>query len=75
MGAMVTTGGVVRGVDVYTSGGGPAFVVASLGLLAVLVLGVSSGKNIHIYNYTQILKLCKNLCEEDSKSYNCVHGI
>ena len=59
MGAMVTTGGVVRGVDVYTSGGGPAFVVASLGLLAVLVLGVSSGKKhtyIHLHSNFRILQ-------------------
>ena len=39
---MVTTGGVVRGVEVYTSGGGPVLVVASLGLLAELVLLASS---------------------------------
>ena len=43
MGAMVTTGGVVREVEVYTNGGGPVFVVASLGLvLVVLVLLDSS---------------------------------
>lgn len=45
MGAMVTTGGVVSGVDVYTSGGGPVFVVTSLGLQVVLVLLVSSAEN------------------------------
>ena len=42
MGAMVTTGGEVNVVDVYSNGGGPLLVVDVLGLVFTVVLDVSS---------------------------------
>lgn len=44
VGAMVTTGGEVKVVDVYNNGGGPLLVVEALGLVLTVVFDTSSGK-------------------------------